>query len=98
MDLECKPRKLSELTVAELGHIADAVERNDPEQWREHRVPPPTPELEGYENKAREMADIVRNEESYKSDPILHGLDDGALLILWALRTSTKIQTDIVWL
>jgi hypothetical protein len=96
--LECKPRKLTDLSVAELGQIADAVERNDPEQWREHRAPPPTPEPEDYKTKVKEMADIVRNEESYKNDPVLHGLEDTALLILWALRTCSKIQTDIVWL
>jgi hypothetical protein len=96
--LECKPRKLTELTIAQLGRIADAVEHNDPEQWREHQAPPATPEPEDYGTKVKEMAEIVRNEDTYKNDPVLHGLDDSALLILWALRTSSKIKADIIWL
>jgi hypothetical protein len=38
------------------------------------------------------MADVIRNEESYKMDNELHGLPDAAMVMLWAFKTSKLVQ------
>jgi hypothetical protein len=82
----------------ELQQIAEAVEYFDPERLREHQVPSQTQELEDYTTKVEGMAEVIRNEDSYKNDVELHKLSDDALLVCWAFRTSSKIQAELVWL
>lgn len=86
------------LTRAQLELISDSVQRFDPEQWREHRATPPTPKLEDYATKTGEMAAIIRNDESYKMDPNLHNLSDDTLLFCWAMKSSNKVNTEMIWL
>ncbi|KAF2676757.1 hypothetical protein K458DRAFT_396648 [Lentithecium fluviatile CBS 122367] len=75
----------------QLHHIAEQVERFDPEQWREHWNPPSTPpETETMAEKIDGMAEILRNDESYQNDPELQGLPDSALLFFWALKNSAN--------
>jgi hypothetical protein len=84
-------------TVAQLREFADRVEMFDPEKWREHRNPePPTPETETFKEKVPDFVAIIKNEESYKNDLILHDLPDEELIFLWALRNLKKTNCLIM--
>lgn len=88
---------MGKLNIHQERAIAEAVERADPEKWRTHRGPPPEPELEDHATKVKGLADIVRNEESYKTDPDLQGLPDDALVILWGLKSLSRTNCEIIW-
>lgn len=81
----------------QLRGMAALVEQFDPEPWRTHLGAPPTPPPEDHETKVAGMAEILRNEDSYKDDQDLQGLSDEALLFLWAFKTSDKIDCEIVY-
>ncbi|KAF2115081.1 hypothetical protein BDV96DRAFT_646930 [Lophiotrema nucula] len=91
-------REPHELNVLELEDIAKAVECFDPEQWREHHNHPPSPPPEDPEVIWKGMADIVRNQDSYKNDTELNDLDlsDEEVVLLFVLRTTEGIQCDII--
>jgi hypothetical protein len=84
---------MQNLTILDYRTLTDAVERFDPGPWTTHFVPPePEPQLEDAETQIRGMADIIRNEDSYRHDPGLHNLPDHFMMILWALKTSDSVQ------
>lgn len=74
-------------------YLAECVARFDPGPWTTHYVP--LPEHEEPEDPAvvvKEMADIVRKEDSYKDDEALHMLPDDLMLLSWALKTSENME------
>jgi hypothetical protein len=78
-------------TVLDYRTLADAVERFDPGPWTTHFVPP-DPEPEDAATQIRGMAEVIRNEDSYRDDPELHSLPDELMMILWAFKTSDNVQ------
>ncbi|KAH6848455.1 hypothetical protein BKA58DRAFT_348979 [Alternaria rosae] len=82
---------MQNLTVLDYRTLTDAVERFDPSPWTTHFVPP-EPEPEDAATQMRGMATVIRNEDSYKQDPELHGLPDDLMMMLWAFKTSENIQ------
>ena len=86
---DLKPQR--RLTVLDHRNLADAVERFDPGPWTTHFDLYPEKDPEDPETQIRGMADIVRNETSYKNDPELHGLPDDFMILLWALKTSPGV-------
>ncbi|KAF2012473.1 hypothetical protein BU24DRAFT_464869 [Aaosphaeria arxii CBS 175.79] len=80
----------------ELRRIADQVERLDPEQWREHRDPPPK-EREDHATVIAGIIELIRNDDSYKSDECLHSLTDEALVIAWGLRQCKSTKAEFVF-
>jgi hypothetical protein len=38
------------------------------------------------------MAEVVRQEDSYKEDVELHGLPDDLMILLWAFKTSGGVE------
>jgi len=79
-------------TILDYRRLADAVERFDPGPWTTHFNPFPTPPPEEPEAQISGMADIIRNEDSYKNDVDLHGLPDSVMILLWAFKTSPGIE------
>jgi hypothetical protein len=92
------PRANEELTQAERIEIANAVERRDPELWREHRYPPPSPPLEDHETKVKGMAEIIRNEPDFSKRPEFQGLSDTELILCWGLTSMKNIKAEVIWL
>jgi hypothetical protein len=92
------PRANEELTQAERIEIANAVERRDPELWREHRYPPPSPPLEDHETKVKGMAEIIRNEPDFSKRPEFQGLSDTELILCWGLTSMKSIKAEVIWL
>ncbi len=79
-------------TILDIRNFADAVARFDPGPWTTHFDPFPLPEPEDPEVQIKGMADIIRNEVSYKNDPQLHTLPDDMMVMLWALKTAPGIK------
>lgn len=80
------------LTFLDYRRIADAVEYFDPGPWTTHFDPYPTPPPEDPEAQIIGMADVIRNEESYKNDEELHSLPDSMMVLLWALRSLPGVK------
>lgn len=80
------------MTVLDYRRLADAVERFDPGPWTTHFNPFPTPPPEESDTQISGMADVIRNEDSYKDDVELHGLPDSAMIVLWAFKTSPAVE------
>ncbi|KAH3952875.1 hypothetical protein HBI56_229940 [Parastagonospora nodorum] len=80
------------LTVLDHRVLADCVERFDPGPWTTHQGPPAEPELETPEDQIRGMADIIRNEDTYKSDAELCLLPDDLMILAWAMKTAPNIE------
>jgi hypothetical protein len=76
--------------VLELRILADSTEFFDPGPWTTHQGPPPEPTPEDRAEEIRAMAEIVRNEPSYRNNPALHSLPDGLMVTFWALTTSSE--------
>jgi len=38
------------------------------------------------------MAEVIRNEASYKDDPELHVLPDDLMIMLWAFKTAPGVE------
>lgn len=74
-----------------LSELADKVKYFDPERWREHQNPV-EPELEPFSEALAKSNEIIRREASYLNDPFLHVVPDRLLPLMWALRTSPRIQ------
>jgi hypothetical protein len=80
------------LTTLDYRNLVESVERFDPGPWTTHQGIPPQSEPEDPLDQIRGMADVVRNEDGYKNDAELHSLPDGAMIMLWALKTSPDMQ------
>jgi hypothetical protein len=80
------------LTILDYRRLADAVHRFDPGPYTTHYAAAPDPEPESIEAQISGMADIIRNEESYKNDAELSALPDAAMIFFWALKSSPNIE------
>lgn len=78
-------------TLLDYRTLTDAVEHFDPGPWTTH-FDPPEPESEDAETQIRGMAEVIRNEDSYKNDQELHNLPDELMIILWAFKTSKGVR------
>jgi hypothetical protein len=81
---------MENLTILDYRNLADSVERFDPGPWTTHQGPPPEPEPEDPAVRTREMAAVIRNEESYRNNPALHLLPDDIMITFWGLTTSAE--------
>ncbi|KAF2715216.1 hypothetical protein K504DRAFT_22305 [Pleomassaria siparia CBS 279.74] len=88
---------MGKLNLFQERAIADAVERFDPENWRTHVGPCLPPPLEDHATKIKGMAELLRNEESYKDDKFLHGLSDDNLVLIWSLKSLSMTKCEFVW-
>jgi hypothetical protein len=72
------------------------VERFDPGPSNTHCNPsepePEEPEPEDPALVFKGMADIIKNEDSYKDDEALHALSDDLMMLQWALKTSEHVE------
>ncbi|EDU40050.1 hypothetical protein PtrSN002B_002407 [Pyrenophora tritici-repentis] len=78
-------------TILDYRVLADAVERFDPGPWKAHFDPFPAREPEDTATQIRGMADIIRNEDSYRDNVELHHLPDHLMIILWAFTVSGQV-------
>ena len=83
---------MQNLTMLDYRMLAEAVEEFDPGPWTTHFDLHPEPEVEDAETQIRGMAEVIRNEDSYKTDKELHNLPDEFMIMLWALKTSDKVR------
>jgi hypothetical protein len=88
-DADIKP--LVHPTIRQLTLIADAVERFDPERWRENHHPPQSP-IEGRATKVKGMAEVIRNEIECMSNARYHTMSDDELVMLWGLKSMKGAQ------
>ncbi|OAL02489.1 hypothetical protein IQ06DRAFT_375287 [Phaeosphaeriaceae sp. SRC1lsM3a] len=83
---------MENITILNYRNLEQSVQRFDPGPWTTHQGPPPEPEPETAEDQIRGMAEVIRNEDSYKNDNSLHCLPDEAMILLWAFKTSPNIE------
>ncbi|KAH7386932.1 hypothetical protein DE146DRAFT_635705 [Phaeosphaeria sp. MPI-PUGE-AT-0046c] len=83
---------MENLTILDYRKFAESVELFDPGPWTTHQGPPPEPDPETAEEQIQGMAEVIRNEDSYKNDASLHSLPDEAMIMLWAFKTSPNVQ------
>ncbi|KAF7672676.1 hypothetical protein GT037_009177 [Alternaria burnsii] len=83
---------MQNLTMLDYRMLAEAVEEFDPGPWTTHFDLHPEPEVEDAETQIRGMAEVIRNEDSYKMDKELHNLPDEFMIMLWAFKTSDKVR------
>ncbi|CAA9958152.1 hypothetical protein PTMSG1_01724 [Pyrenophora teres f. maculata] len=79
------------LTMLDYRVLADAVERFDPGPWKTHFDQFPAREPEDAATQIRGMAEIIRNEDSYKNNVELHRLPDDLMIMLWAFTVSGQV-------
>jgi hypothetical protein len=83
--LDMKP--IANPTVIDLRTLCDAVAHFDPTPAKTtHFNQFPTPPLEDAQTQIEGMAEMIRNEQSYKDNPELAGLPDGVMVFMWAMR------------
>ncbi|KAF2639026.1 hypothetical protein P280DRAFT_508717 [Massarina eburnea CBS 473.64] len=63
-----------------------APTKDELEQRRKRRESRRLPKPESLNDRFKGMAEIVRNEMSYKKDDDLHGLSDQSMVMAWALK------------
>ncbi|KAH9872765.1 hypothetical protein J1614_005159 [Plenodomus biglobosus] len=80
------------LTMLDHRRIADAVEHFDPGPWTTHFDPYPTPPPEDPETQIHGMADVIRNEDTFKDDEELQGLPDSVMVLLWAFKSMPDVH------
>ncbi|KAH8632747.1 hypothetical protein IG631_11381 [Alternaria alternata] len=83
---------MQNLTMLDYRILAEAVNRFDPGPWTTHFETHLEPEVEDAETQIRGIAEIIRNEDSYKMDKELHNLSDEFMIMLWAFKTSDKVH------
>ncbi|KAH7087522.1 hypothetical protein FB567DRAFT_495404 [Paraphoma chrysanthemicola] len=79
------------LSVLDYRKFSELAERFDPGPWTTHEVPA-VASNEDPEVAILGMAEVIRNESSYKSDEDLHSLPDAAMVMLWAFKTSPNME------
>ena len=82
------------LTFLDYRSIADSVERFDPGPWTTHFDMSPDPEPEDPATRLKGMAEVVRNEDSYKTNPELHELPDDLMVLLWAFTLAGQVLSE----
>ncbi|RYO58133.1 hypothetical protein AA0116_g7363 [Alternaria tenuissima] len=83
---------MQDLTMLDYRILAEAVNKFDPGPWTTHFETHPEPEVEDAETQIRGIAEVIRNEDSYKMDKELHNLSDEFMIMLWAFKTSDKVR------
>lgn len=83
---------MESLTVVDYRTFTDAVNRFDPGPWTTHFDQFPEPEPEDPQTQIQGIAELIRNEDSYKNAPELHGLPDDTMIMLWAFKTSPGVE------
>ncbi|KAL6164466.1 hypothetical protein ACJQWK_09199 [Exserohilum turcicum] len=82
----------ADLTVLEYRNLADACQRFDPGPWTTHFDHFPEADPGDASTQIAGIADIIRNENSYKNDAELHKLPDDLMIVLWAFKTSGNVH------
>jgi hypothetical protein len=73
-------------TVIDLRTLSDAVAYFDPTPAKTtHFDQFPTPPPESAQAQIEGMAEVIRNEQSYKDNPELAGLPDELMVFMWAM-------------
>ncbi|KAJ4367178.1 hypothetical protein N0V83_007708 [Neocucurbitaria cava] len=85
-------KPMENLTFLDYRNLAEAAEHFDPGPWTTHYDMYPKAEPEDPEVQVRGMAEVIRNEGSYKDDSELHGLPDEVLIMMWAFKTSPGVE------
>jgi hypothetical protein len=85
-------KPMTNLTVLDHRKLAESVEYFDPGPWTTHYVSPAESEPEDPAIVTKGMADIIRNEDTYKADESLHALPDELMMLQWALQTSPNVE------
>lgn len=88
--VDLKP--LKNPTILDYRSLSDSVQRFDPGPWTTHQGPPPKPEQEDTLDQLQGMANIIRNEDDYKSDTGLHALPDNFMIMAWAMKSSPGFE------
>jgi hypothetical protein len=83
---------MQNLTMLDYRILAEAVNKFDPGPWTTHFETHPEPEVEDAETQIRGIAEVIRNEDSYKMDKELHNLSDEFMIMLWESKTSDKVH------
>ncbi|RYO15457.1 hypothetical protein AA0111_g11692 [Alternaria arborescens] len=83
---------MQNLTMLDYRILAEAVNKFDPGPWTTHFETHPQPEVEDVETQIRGIAEVIRNEDSYKMDKELHNLSDEFMIMLWGFKTSDKVR------
>ncbi|CAN9382878.1 unnamed protein product [Alternaria alternata] len=83
---------MQNLTMLDYRILTEAVNKFDPGPWTTHFETHPEPEVEDAETQIRGIAEVIRNEDSYKMDKELHNLSDEFMIMLWAFKTSDKVR------
>ena len=83
---------MANLTMLDYRNLADAVEHFDPGPWTTHEAPAAEPEPEDPAEEMLGMAEVIRNEQTYKDDEMLHDLPDDLMILAWALSTSPNVE------
>ncbi|KAJ4324118.1 hypothetical protein N0V94_001473 [Neodidymelliopsis sp. IMI 364377] len=81
-----------ETTAHQYRKLAEDVKRFDPAPWVTHVGPPNDAEFDDPIAQVRDIAEIVRNLDTFVEDPGLQALDDSFTVLLWALKDSNEIQ------
>jgi hypothetical protein len=88
-------KPLTNPTALDLRTLSDAVTQFDPTPAKtSHFNQFPTPPPEGAEAQIKGMADIIRDEHSYKENSELAGLPDDVMVFIWALRNQIVSQEE----
>lgn len=84
-------RPIDELSTSQLREIAESTAKFDPGPWTSHtsipRQPPDDSKIQ-----MKEMAEIVRNLNTFTECPDLHALDDQLILLSWGLMSSVNVE------
>jgi hypothetical protein len=79
------------LTSLDYRKFFELTEQFDPGPRATHQTPleaaPDDPEI-----AILGMADVIRNEYSYKRDPELHSLPDATMILLWAFKATPTME------
>jgi hypothetical protein len=83
---------MANLTVLDYRNLAENVEYFDPGPWTTHYVSPTESEPEDSAIVTKGMAEIIRNEDTYKANESLRALPDELMMLQWALQTSPNVE------
>lgn len=84
-------RPAHKLTTSELGRIVDDVGRFDPGPWKTHYGSQQEP-VEDARTQLIGVAEVIRNLDTTADDPELLELDDHLTVVLWALKSNSRVQ------
>ncbi|KAL1793727.1 hypothetical protein ACET3X_008709 [Alternaria dauci] len=83
---------MQNLTILDYRTLTEAVEMFDPGPRKFHFDLHPEPEPEDGPTMIRGMAEVIRNEDSYKNDEELHSLPDGLMILVWGFKATGQLR------